>query len=82
VKRPLRSLLRFVVLLAAGTSLAGQQPAPPAQRATGAEGSNVTAIVVDVVVRDRQGNPLAGLTADDFQVSRTACGRTSARSPP
>jgi VWFA-related protein len=68
VRRPLRSLLHLVVLLAAGGSLAGQQPAPPAQRATGGEGTNVTAIVVDVVVRDRQGNPIAGLTADDFQI--------------
>ena len=64
-----RTLLRFsriVLLCAAGTSLAAQQP--PAQRAVEAEATNVTAIVVDVVVRDKQGNPIQGLTADDFQI--------------
>ena len=65
-----RTLLRFsriVLLCAAGTSLAAQQP--PAQRAVEAEATNVTAIVVDVVVRDKQGNPIQGLTANDFQIS-------------
>ena len=64
-----RTLLRFsriVLLCAAGTSLAAQQP--PAQRAVEAEATNVTAIVVDVVVRDKQGNPIQGLTANDFQI--------------
>ena len=57
-----------MLLLAAGTTLAAQQPTPPAQHAVETEATNVTAIVVDVVVRDKQGNPMAGLTADDFQI--------------
>ena len=64
-----RTLLRFsriVLLCAAGTSIAAQQP--PAQRAVEAEATNVTAIVVDVVVRDKQGNPIQGLTANEFQI--------------
>ena len=64
-----RTLLRFsriVLLCAAGTSVAAQQP--PAQRAVEAEATNVTAIVVDVVVRDKQGNPIQDLTAGDFQI--------------
>ncbi len=59
-------LSRVVLLLAAGSTLAAQQP--PAQRAVGGDASNVTAIVIDVVVRDKQGNPIQGLTADDFQI--------------
>ena len=59
-------LSRLVLLLAAGTSVAAQQP--PAQRAVEAEATNVTAVVVDVVVRDKSGNPVPGLTADDFQI--------------
>jgi VWFA-related protein len=68
VRRTLRSLSRLALLLAAGTTVAAQQPQPPAQRAVETEATNVIAIVVDVVVRDNKGNPVAGLTADDFQI--------------
>ena len=63
--------LGLTLLVAAGTTVAAQQPpAPiaPAQRAVEADATNVTAVVVDVVVRDKAGNPVAGLTADDFQI--------------
>ena len=66
MRRALHRLTRYALALAAGTTLAAQQP--PAQRATEGEATNVTAIVVDVVVRDKQGNPVPGLTADDFQI--------------
>jgi VWFA-related protein len=66
VNRSCLRLFRIVLMLVAGTTLAAQQP--PAQRAVEADATNVTAIVVDVVVRDKQGNPVAGLTADDFQI--------------
>lgn len=42
---------------------------PPAQRADSGDTTTVTAIVVDVIVRDKQGNPVRGLTADDFEIS-------------
>ena len=71
MNKSLIRLSRLVLLLAAGTTVAGQQPPapqPPAQRAVEADATNVTAIVVDVVVRDRQGNPVPGLTAGDFEI--------------
>jgi len=53
-------------LLAA--SVVAQQPAPPAQRATGTVKSDATAILVDVVVRDKHGDPVLDLTAADFEI--------------
>ena len=49
-------------------ALIAQQPAPPAQRATGVVKSDATAILVDVVVRDRRGDPILDLTAADFEI--------------
>ena len=40
--------------------LVAQQQPPPAQRATGVVKADATAILVDVVVRDRQGDPVTG----------------------
>jgi hypothetical protein len=53
------------VLLSTGISLDGQQATPtpaPAFRST------VNLILVDVVVRDRKGAVVTGLTSDDFQL--------------
>jgi VWFA-related protein len=47
----------------------GARQAPAAARATAPEPTQVSAILVDVVVRDRQGNPVAGLTAEDFEIT-------------
>ncbi len=66
MSRTFLRLSRVVLLLVAGTTLAAQQP--PAQRAVDGDASNVTAIVLDVVVRDKQGNPMQGLTSEDFQI--------------
>ncbi len=43
-------------------------PTPPAQRATEGIAQGVTAVLVDVVVRDRRGQPVRDLTQADFQV--------------
>ena len=51
----------LLVLLAVTTS-AQQQPKPPVFR------SGRVLVSVDVVVRDRQGNVVKGLKADDFEV--------------
>ena len=50
----------LVLILAAGTAAHGAQT--PVLR------SNSTFVVVDTVVRDRQGQPVRGLRADDFEV--------------
>ncbi len=45
----------------------GQTP-PPAQRAEGTVEAQATAIMVDVVVRDRRGNPVTDLKPGDFEL--------------
>ncbi len=62
-------------------ALVAQQQTPPAQRATGTVKSDATAVLVDVVVRDRRGRP--GHRPDAPPTSRskkTACASRSARS--
>jgi hypothetical protein len=46
----------------------GQQPAPTFR-------TSVEAVAIDVFVTDADGNPVSGLTADDFELMRTASGR-------
>ena len=41
---------------------------PPIQRAPGTLNEGVTAVLVDVVVRDRRGLPVRDLTQADFQI--------------
>ena len=50
------------------------------QRASGTLNEGVTAVLVDVVVRDKRGQPVRDLTQADFEVSKTACRRRSDRS--
>lgn len=58
----------LVVALALVTApVASQQQAP--RRASGGDSSSVTAVVVDLVVRDRKGLPVTDLTAADFEVA-------------
>jgi VWFA-related protein len=57
-----------VVISFVAPTLIAQQPTPPAQRATGTVKSDATAILVDVVVRDKRGDPVTDLTAVDFEV--------------
>ena len=51
-----------------------QQPAP--QRAAGVLKEGVTAVLVDVVVRDRRGQPVRDLTAADFDVLEDGVAQT------
>jgi VWFA-related protein len=57
-----------VLLLSATLTGQNQRPPQPPARATEEEATQVTAIVVDVVVRDRQGKPVTGLTSADFEI--------------
>ena len=61
---PRRVLLIIGFVLS--SSLGGQQPAPPAQPPVFRSGVNL--VLVDVVVRDRNGAVVRGLTADDFEL--------------
>jgi VWFA-related protein len=60
--KPCTTIVLFAAL--AARTLAGQQPNPPAPTFR----SNVNLVLVDVVVRDRRGNVVSGLKADDFQL--------------
>src|SRR5687768_9016377 len=51
-------------VVAAAAIVGAQQP----QRAPGTLTEGVTAVLVDVVVRDRRGQPVRDLTAADFQI--------------
>jgi VWFA-related protein len=74
----LRQTTLLLVALASSATLAADQAAAPkpapaagsqqAVRSREGDSTAVTAIVVDVVVRDRDGNPVTGLTADDFEL--------------
>ena len=57
----------ILLLAGAGTATLRSQ-APAAARADQAYTSAATAILVDVVVRDRRGRPITDLTAGDFEV--------------
>jgi len=55
-----------VLILAAVSTLRGEQPAPPQPPAVFRSGVNL--ILIDVVVRDKAGGPVKGLTGDDFEI--------------
>jgi VWFA-related protein len=62
-----RLAVSFVMFgVAAGASLVAQEPAPATQAPRFRSGVNL--VLVDVVVRDRSGAIVTGLTADDFEL--------------
>ena len=70
----LRPLVLLLVAAASSASLVAHQSAPPKPSQAGAvrtkdvDATAVTAIVVDVVVRDRDGKPVIGLKPTDFEL--------------
>jgi VWFA-related protein len=69
--RLVRSIAPVLTLALVATGHAQRQSQPPRQppqhSATG-DTSEVRAIIVDVVVRDKEGNPVTDLTAPDFEI--------------
>lgn len=63
-RKPVAVILLFLAL---ATASAQQQQQPPA-RADKALNEGVTAVLVDVVVRDKRGQPVADLSPADFEV--------------
>ena len=55
-----------IALILAGLAQAGHAQAP--QRPAGTFAESVTAVLVDVVVRDRRGQPVRDLTLSDFEI--------------
>ena len=73
------ALLLGVLGIVAGTIRSDAQQ-PPAQRATGGVKTTVTAVLVDVVVRDKHGMLVRDLQQSDFEVLEDGVAQT--RSPP
>jgi VWFA-related protein len=62
-----RALVGSVAMILA-LAMPGHAQQPTPQRAAGVVNQGVTAVLVDVVVRDRRGQPVRDLTQADFQV--------------
>jgi VWFA-related protein len=60
--------LVLVLCVVGAASAPRAQTQPPPARADRAIQSQATAILVDVVVRDKRGQPVTDLTADDFEI--------------
>jgi VWFA-related protein len=63
-----RGLLSFTLLVISTALISAQQAPPPAQPATQTFRAETRLIVYDVNVTDKEGNPIEGLTKDDFVV--------------
>ena len=76
---PLKTLVRFslfaVLAFAKASGASGQTPAPTTSQTVFASGVEV--VTVDVVVLDRQGNPVKGLTQADFTVKESGQPQTT-----
>lgn len=79
------SHVRFVIVLVlslAAAVPAGRAQQSAAQRAPGVSSERVTAVLVDVVVRDKRGLPVKDLTQADFQITEDGVPQTVASFTP
>jgi VWFA-related protein len=75
-----RSGIAIAVLVA--LTIAAVRAQPPAQRATGTVQARVTAVLVDIVVRDKRGDPVRDLAQSDFQLLEDGVPQTIASFTP
>src|SRR5690606_32946753 len=68
VMRRIGIVAAVLVSLVSARPVARQAQTPPPQRAEGTVAAQATAIMVDVVVRDRRGNPVTDLRPEDFEL--------------
>ncbi len=68
--------LGAILLILTLTPTSAQQPQQPPARADKALSEGVTAVLVDVVVRDKRGQPVADLSPSDFEVSEDGTPQT------
>jgi VWFA-related protein len=73
----MRTRIALVILVLAAEALVGAQQRPRETPRTGdAYTAATTAILVDVVVRDKRGRPITDLTKDDFEIYENAVPQT------
>ena len=72
----IRAGVMLVLALAAEAALAAQDAPPPAEPRRQSFSGGTTAILVDVVVRDRRGHPVLDLEVDDFEILEDAVRQT------
>jgi VWFA-related protein len=75
-----QSSIAVAALAALAVATVGAQP--PAQRASGTVQARVTAVLVDIVVRDKRGEPVRDLAQSDFQLLEDGVPQTIASFTP
>ena len=72
-----RITLPVALVMVAATTLAGvAQQQPPAQRAEGTVQAGVSAVLVDVVVRDKKGEPVRDLKQNEIRITEDGVPQT------
>jgi VWFA-related protein len=77
-----QSIVAIVIAALAALAVAVLGAQPPAQRASGTVQARVTAVLVDVVVRDKRGDPVRDLAQSDFQLLEDGVPQTIASFTP
>jgi VWFA-related protein len=68
VANPLRYLIALTVILSPQLSIFSQTPSPTARQGDQKIRISTSEVLLDVLVRDRKGNPVTDLTSEEFEV--------------
>jgi VWFA-related protein len=82
VRRVRRGVVAAVAIVAAAAAIASGQQPPPAQRAQGTVQAGVSAVLVDVVVRDKRGDVVRDLKQSEVQITEDGVAQTIASFAP